>query len=225
MFAFAASAAPALRTSAFTASARSVSPARAPAARPAVVCMADKSPSMPFMNAPEGIPADTPGYAGFDPLGFIDGGFDLKFMQEAEIKHGRVCMLAVLGLVVPEIFTFPFYSAPKGALAASTEMHDYFVNQGALKQLVLWTHFAEVFGAIGLRETLNGDRVPGYFGLDPLNFAGAPGTPKFAKFQLNEIKNGRLAMCAVGGIIHQQFVTHQPTLFNLTHFKGFPTSF
>lgn len=38
----------------------------------------------------------TSGYAGFDPLGFSDY-YDLKWMQEAEIKHGRICMLAAVG--------------------------------------------------------------------------------------------------------------------------------
>merc|ERR1719160_2216286 len=42
----------------------------------------------------------------FDPLGFsadIPAG-RLLFMREAEIKHGRVCMLATLGLLVAEQF-------------------------------------------------------------------------------------------------------------------------
>ena len=42
----------------------------------------------------------TTGYAGFDPLGFSDY-YDIKWMQEAEIKHGRICMLAVVGMVRP----------------------------------------------------------------------------------------------------------------------------
>ena len=38
------------------------------------------------------------GYAGFDPLGFSDY-YDIKWLQEAEIKHGRICMLAAVGMV------------------------------------------------------------------------------------------------------------------------------
>lgn len=86
MFAFVAAAAPAVTS--FSSSLGGVSSLRAPARAPAaasVTMMADKSPSMPFMNAPASIPADTPGYAGFDPLALCNA-FDLKFMQEAEIK-------------------------------------------------------------------------------------------------------------------------------------------
>lgn len=134
-------------------------------------------------------------------------------------------MLAVLGLIVPEFFTFPFYSAPSGALTASTEMHDYFVKNGALKQIAFWIHFAEIMGAFALKETLEGDRPAGYFGLDPLAIAGPMGTEKYKKFQLNEIKNGRLAMCAVGGLIHQQFVTHSGSFYWLTHPTGTAVTF
>ena len=38
------------------------------------------------------------GYAGFDPLGFSDY-YDIKWLQEAEIKHGRIAMLAAVGMV------------------------------------------------------------------------------------------------------------------------------
>lgn len=78
-------------------------------------------------------------------------------------------------------------------------MQDYFWGNGSIKQILLWTHFLEVFGSYALYETMTGDRMPGYFGLDPLGLAGKPGTAKFAKFQTNEIKNGRLAMIACGG--------------------------
>ena len=31
--------------------------------------------------------------------------------QESEIKHGRVCMLGVVGLIVPEFFHLPMYNS------------------------------------------------------------------------------------------------------------------
>jgi len=45
----------------------------------------------------------------FDPLGLakdIDTDTFIKY-RTAELKHGRVCMLAVLGYIVPEVFRFP----------------------------------------------------------------------------------------------------------------------
>ena len=50
----------------------------------------------------------------FDPLGLskdIDAATFAKY-RSSEIKHGRVCQLAVLGYVAPETYRFPFDIAP-----------------------------------------------------------------------------------------------------------------
>eukprot|EP00640_Fibrocapsa_japonica_P005517 CAMPEP_0113934960 /NCGR_PEP_ID=MMETSP1339-20121228/2197_1 /TAXON_ID=94617 /ORGANISM="Fibrocapsa japonica" /LENGTH=97 /DNA_ID=CAMNT_0000936947 /DNA_START=116 /DNA_END=405 /DNA_ORIENTATION=+ /assembly_acc=CAM_ASM_000762 len=60
--------------------------------------MAEKSPSLPFMDAPANLDASMPGYVGFDPLGFSDS-FSVDFLREAELKHGRIAMLATVGWV------------------------------------------------------------------------------------------------------------------------------
>lgn len=52
----------------------------------------EKSASVPFMDAPAGINSSMPGYVGFDPLN-ISTFLNVKWLQEAEIKHGRVCMV------------------------------------------------------------------------------------------------------------------------------------
>ena len=47
------------------------------------------------------------GDVGFDPLGLsnIDEvGIDLYWLREAELKHCRLCMLAVVGFLQVEIF-------------------------------------------------------------------------------------------------------------------------
>lgn len=46
----------------------------------------------------------------FDPLGLSDGAApgDIKRWREAEIKHGRVAMLASLGVIVAEVREMPF---------------------------------------------------------------------------------------------------------------------
>lgn len=51
------------------------------------------------------------------------------------------------------------------------------------------------------------DRAPGDLGFDPLGCGKDP--QAFARRQLVEVKNGRLAMIAFGGMIHQQLLTKQ----------------
>ncbi len=59
----------------------------------------------------------------------------------------------------------------------------------------------------------SGEREPGNFGLDPLNILGNP--EKRAKYELQEIKNGRLAMWAAAGMIMQGLTTDGGALDNL----------
>lgn len=57
-------------------------------ARPRSTVTMKASPAMPFMEMPASLEDESiVGNAGFDPLNF-SGVFDLKFLQEAEIKHG-----------------------------------------------------------------------------------------------------------------------------------------
>merc|ERR1712113_298300 len=88
----------------------------------------EASKSLPFLPKPENLK----GYVGeeqeFDPLGFSDT-FDMKWLREAELKHGRVCMLATVGFFAQQWITIPgmkptpdamqaVYTAPPGAMAA-----------------------------------------------------------------------------------------------------------
>ena len=34
---------------------------------------------------------------------------DVIWAREAEVKHGRICMLAATGAIVQDLYTFPFY--------------------------------------------------------------------------------------------------------------------
>ena len=66
------------------------------------------SESVPFLKQPANLDGSLPGDAGFDPLGFSEV-FDLRVLREAELKHGRIAMLAALGYIVQEVYTFPFF--------------------------------------------------------------------------------------------------------------------
>ena len=62
--------------------------------------MAERSKSLPFLLRPSKLDGTLAGDEGFDPLGLSnieDIGIDLYWMREAELKHSRVAMLAVVG--------------------------------------------------------------------------------------------------------------------------------
>lgn len=66
------------------------------------VSMAESSPSVPFLPKPKNLNPDMPGYAGFDPLGFSDL-FNIKFLQEAEIKHSMFLRFLFLPTAAVEL--------------------------------------------------------------------------------------------------------------------------
>merc|ERR1719408_547072 len=152
----------------------------------------------------------------FDPLGFstdCDEG-KLLFYREVELKHGRVAMLAALGLVVGEQF-HPLFGGDIDVPAAF-----------AFQQTPLETFWPAVVAAIAIPEiysvftfkqpglkgvdqwTIREDHEPGNLGFDPLGLK--PTDPNELKeMQTKELNNGRLAMIAAAGMIAQELATGQ----------------
>jgi len=162
------------------------------------------SKAVPFLTAPKNT-AGWVGDVGFDPLGFSDN-FDMKFLREAEIKHGRISMMATLGFVLQEYMTIPGMThvddsnmAPAAAGLSSMLQIVFYIGV-----LEFWTNKGNV-----TMETMfeDPDRVPGSFGFDPMGLGVGKSTEEMEKIQLQEIKNGRLAMLAIGGMIHHNWVT------------------
>jgi len=166
--------------------------------------------AIPFSDPPADLPQDMVGYVGFDPLGFSTL-FDIKFLREAELKHGRVAMLAAAGSIFQDIYTFQGTETLTGG-AKMTGAHDAIVaaaqsgNQKAfaLNQMFFWIGFFELVTLPALFETMNGSgRAPGDFMFDPLGLGKGAGR---ARMELAEIKNGRLAMIATGGMVHHYLI-------------------
>merc|ERR1719476_761740 len=83
----------------------------------AVAAHVSSSKSLPFLPKPENLAGWVGEDQEFDPLGFSDT-FDLKWLREAELKHGRVCMLATVGFYSQQYITFPGMTPTADALQA-----------------------------------------------------------------------------------------------------------
>jgi len=180
---------------------------------------AEKSAALPFLNRPALLDGSMAGDVGFDPLGLSDiddVGVDLYWLREAEVKHARVAMLAVVGTLQVEIFG----PAPGCEMATNPCQTDAFWQiWGAHPQYIVFglimITIIEMFSGIATtsgRES--GERAPGDFGLDPLGFSKGD-ADKFARLQGQEIANGRLAMFAAAGEILQGCTTHEGAIQNI----------
>jgi light-harvesting complex I chlorophyll a/b binding protein 1 len=159
------------------------------------------------------------GDVGFDPLGLssIDGvGIDLYWLREAELKHCRVAMLAVAGVLEVELFG----PAPGNEMVtAKNQMEAFWQFWDAHPQyiaaafiMIMMTEAVSGIATTTGRES--GERAPGDFGLDPLGFMkGDPA--KAEKLKEQEVANGRLAMWAAVGMIVQGLSTGDSATGNL----------
>jgi len=165
------------------------------------------SPSMPFLVKPKNLDGWV-GDVGFDPIGFADW-FDMKWLREAEIKHGRVSMLATLGFVLQQFWTLPGY-----AHVDDSNLGPTVVGISPMLQIVLWMGILEMWTNKGnvTMETMftDPDRVPGNLGFDPMGLAVDKTDEEKRLMEWKELKNGRLAMLAIGGMIHHNWVTGEP---------------
>lgn len=167
------------------------------------------SESLPFLEYPPNL-AGYAGDVGFDPFRFSDF-LPVDFLREAELKHGRMCMLATVGFAAVDlgVRVYPVPEAYEGL--TSVTAHDALVKQGAMGQLLLWISLAEIISTVGVVQMLNGSgRQPGDFGFDPLGFLKGATPEKEAEMQLKEITNGRLAMMAFSGMVTQAVLTQGP---------------
>jgi Chlorophyll A-B binding protein len=183
-----------------------------------------RSASVPFLPLAKNLDGSMVGDYGFDPFylssipknfaGFIQppsweetkGLPTLYWMREAELKHGRVAMLAVPGWIATDLGArFPFAQFSKEAIPTGYNAHDILVEQGTMTVLLMIIGFIEFCSAATLVEVSKGesDREAGDFGLDPPGLLLGKSKEYVDRMKLKEINNGRIAMLAFGGIATQ----------------------
>lgn len=173
----------------------------------------EMSKSLPFLLRPPALDGTMVGDVGFDPLGFTNN-FDIKWLREAELKHGRVSMLATVGFIASQFVSLPMFTALR---VDDSNAAPGAVGTSAMLQIILSLGIVEVISNKGniTMDTMfaaagTDDRMPGDLGFDPLNYKKKTSGPDMIKLQMQELKNGRLAMLAIGGMIHHNFVTGEP---------------
>ena len=144
------------------------------------------SPSLPFLEYPPNLEGYV-GDVGFDPFRFSDF-VPVDFLREAELKHGRMCMLAVVGFVAVDsgLRVYPLPEAYEGLTAITA--HDALVKSGAMGQILLWISVAEIFSTVAVIQMLEGSgRQPGEFGFDPMGFLKGASKEKEDDMALKEL--------------------------------------
>mmetsp|Transcript_63388 Transcript_63388/g.176360 ORF Transcript_63388/g.176360 Transcript_63388/m.176360 type:complete len:274 (-) Transcript_63388:402-1223(-) len=193
----------------FGATAAAVSVRRAPVAvrRERATCHAGAveaveapPPPPPFSPASQIGVTEPLGY--FDPLGFCKVGDEAGFrnLRCAELKHGRVAMLASVGTCFQHFVKLPgFQEAPAGL--------------GAVWSPAGTLGFFALVGVSGLLETVwwkqDPTKEPGNFG-DPAGWAGTGlgGAGSYSdEMRCKELNNGRAAMFATLGIVVAELAT------------------
>jgi len=156
------------------------------------------------------------GNKGFDPFNCATSMPALKNYREAELKHGRLAMLAAAGWPVSELLQ-PIISKAISApdLLAAGEKAPSVLNGGLdrinplfFMGIIVFTGTVESL-AFGAASIENG-RQPGDLGFDPLSLYRGKTEDVKRDLELKELNNGRLAMLAITTFAISEFVTKAP---------------
>lgn len=146
----------------------------------------------------------------FDPLGFCAKGDAETFrkLRTAEIKHGRVAMMASVGACAQHYVKFPGFEKVPAGLGAVTD------GVGAFGTIAL----VLVAGALELGLwTENTEKEPGNFG-DPMGMSkvGNNYCNNYVDMCNRELNNGRFCMFAIVGIVGAELATGKDAIQQFT---------
>jgi light-harvesting complex I chlorophyll a/b binding protein 1 len=175
-----------------------------------------------FPDNPTGLVGNLAPTGYFDPLGLANGKDEatLKQWRDSEIKHGRVCMLASVGLLTQELLKNPV-GIDGPAIRHLDLLDEKFPEFGEVFILICafiegwtivnrWEPRSKTRGLSRLAR-LREDVEPGDLGWDPLGWF--PSDPnEQAIIKTKELQNGRLAMLGVAGIVAQELIDGKEVL-------------
>merc|ERR1712048_141565 len=141
----------------------------------------------------------------------------ILYFREAELKHGRICMLATLGIYVGEKF-HPLFGGDIDAFSVSNELFAapalgpfwaaILVAAGGI-EIFTSTGRGEGTQAQGFTPELTPGTIPGDFGFDPLGLQKNLDDREFTLRRNQELLHGRLAMISAAGMIAQELLTQK----------------
>jgi len=169
-----------------------------------------KSKSMPFMECPPKLDGSMVGDVGFDPMGISNVVNDLKYVRAAELKHGRIAQLAIVGMIAQEI---PALHDP-GAVAKYAGYAE--LNPMKAVGAVPVAANIQIFLMIAVTELITtskwyGDGEPGDMGWGSKMLAGKT-EAQVNDMKLKELTHCRLAMMAIAGAVTQTLIFNEPLL-------------
>jgi hypothetical protein len=176
-----------------------------------------KTSSFALKASAEALPGALAPVGFFDPLGLAEKATDatLARYREAELAHGRVAMLAVIGFLVGEKVegsSFLFDAQISGpAITHITQVPD-----GFWPVIIAFIGGAEAYRAeagwvdpadcpVDQAGLLRDDYTPGDLTFDPLGLKPED-ADEFFEMQTKELQHGRLAMLAAAGFLAQEAV-------------------
>jgi len=163
----------------------------------------------------------------FDPVGFSNDISEgrKRFYREVELKHGRLAMLAALGILVAEQFhplfggeiDVPAVEAFRETLQLEAQLDPSVIYLAILISIFI----PEVFSVFTFNSPAGGepwsireDHEPGNLGFDPLGLKPTD-EEELKVMQTKELNNGRLAMLGAAGMIAQEYVKPDKIFDNL----------
>ena len=143
----------------------------------------------------------------FDDLTPEEQKASVMWLREAELKHARLAMLAVVGWPLGEL-------ANSGFLHAYGDLHGRtpsLFNGGLLETFApMWLLFLGAASYVEITSAESGAGANGDYNFDPLNMGS--GQAHLKDMQLKELKNGRLAMVAITGFAVQEYLWGTPVV-------------